>query len=264
MTDETTGEVDLLPALAEQTTVPAIALPDLAHALTVAEHFKREILRPGVDYGIIPGVKKPSLWKPGAERAMQLFGLGHRCVRVEIERDTDGERVGITYRCEVFKSLSDGREVLLATCEGYAGNDESKWKTAPWNTILKMADKRAFIGAVLKATGLSDFFTQDVEDYADRVPRPAEPAEPQPIPARAVEKVRAACAEAGFTSEDVEEMVIAATGGRTDELAEVLETEYAALRDAKAAIVARKQDETPAEPEFDVDGDEKRKQRRAS
>jgi len=35
------------------------------------------------------------------------------------------------------------------------------------NTILKMADKRAFVAATLVATGLSDYFTQDMEDFVD-------------------------------------------------------------------------------------------------
>lgn len=34
------------------------------------------------------------------------------------------------------------------------------------NTILKMAEKRALVAATLIATGLSEYFTQDVEDYA--------------------------------------------------------------------------------------------------
>lgn len=35
------------------------------------------------------------------------------------------------------------------------------------NTILKMAEKRAFVGAVLIATGTSDIYTQDLEDAAE-------------------------------------------------------------------------------------------------
>ena len=33
------------------------------------------------------------------------------------------------------------------------------------NTLKKMAQKRAFVGAVLLATGASEYFTQDLEDY---------------------------------------------------------------------------------------------------
>lgn len=39
-----------------------------------------------------------------------------------------------------------------------------------YNTVLKMAKKRAFIDAVLTATAASDMFTQDLEDLADRQP----------------------------------------------------------------------------------------------
>ncbi len=35
------------------------------------------------------------------------------------------------------------------------------------NTCLKMADKRALVAATLIATGLSEYFTQDIEDYVD-------------------------------------------------------------------------------------------------
>lgn len=43
-----------------------------------------------------------------------------------------------------------------------------------WNTVLKMADKRALIAATLNGTAASDIFTQDVEDTpgaADDAPR---------------------------------------------------------------------------------------------
>ena len=51
------------------------------------------------------------------------------------------------------------------------------------NTILKMAEKRAFVGATLLATGCSDIFTQDIEDSADDPTEPknsAPPAKPAP------------------------------------------------------------------------------------
>jgi hypothetical protein len=34
------------------------------------------------------------------------------------------------------------------------------------NTLMKMSQKRSFVGAILLATGASEFFTQDLEDYA--------------------------------------------------------------------------------------------------
>ena len=47
-----------------------------------------------------------------------------------------------------------------------------------WNTVMKMADKRALVAACLNATAASDIFTQDLEDLAGKVSEP----EPEPDP----------------------------------------------------------------------------------
>jgi hypothetical protein len=160
----------------------------------------RAVLVENTDYGTVPGSTKPSLWKPGAEKLLQWFGFGHRIEKVEIERNEDGSRLGVTYRCTVFKEMGDGREVTVSTCEGYTGYDEDtfytteeaarrkaeanerkwarqynravqpeKWEhvteyRAPWNTLIKIAQKRALVGAALQATSASTLFTQDLED----------------------------------------------------------------------------------------------------
>ena len=41
-----------------------------------------------------------------------------------------------------------------------------------YNTVLKMAKKRAHVDAILTATGASDIFTQDVEDMPEVIPQP--------------------------------------------------------------------------------------------
>jgi predicted RNA-binding Zn-ribbon protein involved in translation (DUF1610 family) len=57
-----------------------------------------------------------------------------------------------------------------------------------WNTVLKMADKRALVAAVLNGTAASDVFTQDVEDQqaakeqAQQETRRQEGAAPFPVP----------------------------------------------------------------------------------
>jgi hypothetical protein len=47
------------------------------------------------------------------------------------------------------------------------------------NTILKMADKRAYIAATLQATGCADLFTQDLEDGVGDAPGDDEPPPPE-------------------------------------------------------------------------------------
>jgi hypothetical protein len=43
-----------------------------------------------------------------------------------------------------------------------------------------MAEKRAFVSAVLMATGASDIFTQDIEDFPELITGPSLPAVPDP------------------------------------------------------------------------------------
>lgn len=54
----------------------------------------------------------------------------------------------------------------------------------PWdkyNTVLKMAEKRAFVGATLIATGTSSMFTQDIEDMGNGDYKPQQKkTEPKP------------------------------------------------------------------------------------
>jgi hypothetical protein len=128
----------------------------------VAE-ISRSILTEGTDYGTIPGTPKPSLYKPGAEKLLGFFGFGHHFEELSVERQADGRFLGVTYRCLVTKGVGE-REIVVASCDGYCGHDESKWERAPRNTVVKMAQKRALVGACLQATATSGLFTQDVED----------------------------------------------------------------------------------------------------
>ena len=54
-----------------------------------------------------------------------------------------------------------------------------------YNTILKMAKKRALVDAVLTATAASDIFTQDLDDLTDRLAAHQPPADSAPAPAPA-------------------------------------------------------------------------------
>jgi len=159
------------------------------------------VLREGTDYGVIPGTNgEKTLWRPGAQKLLQWFGLGYTCERVEVERDDDGRKHGITYRCTVARRLPDGTLDIKATCEGTADYDESKfhqtaeevqekaernerkwakkdgrvadptkWKNrgeyrADWNALMKRAQKRAIVGAVNDATSAGGIFADREED----------------------------------------------------------------------------------------------------
>ena len=144
-----------------------------------------------VDYGQIPGTDGLTLYDPGAQKMALLAGVG---VRVQfIGRDDQG----VTYHCTVTRPGSD---VVMAECDGYAGYDEDryykpvevvrakaerderrwaaqdkrpvkpeKWANvaeyrAPWNTLLKMAQKRARVGAISAALALGGLFNVEADD----------------------------------------------------------------------------------------------------
>ncbi len=55
------------------------------------------------------------------------------------------------------------------------GQAENKDIADTWNTVLKMAEKRALVAATLLATAASDMFVTEVEDAEEPAPESAEP-----------------------------------------------------------------------------------------
>lgn len=152
------------------------AIADLHDQREKLYNFVKSQLRKDVDYGIIPGVKKECLFKPGAEKLANLFQLGSRIIKTEREVDIEKNFAMISHVVEIFH-LPSGK--AIAQCEGITNSQEKKWRERKdyktnrmeatpigdvLNTLGKMALKRAYVGAVIMAVGASDFFTQDVED----------------------------------------------------------------------------------------------------
>lgn len=158
----------------------------LANQRKMLKTFTASQLTKEVDYGIIKGTPKNSLFKPGAEKLQRLFGLGCRFVQTDKEVDRRENYASYTYKCEVYH-LKSGQ--VIAECEGvctshekkyksraiYSGYGQNKKKTGEemtpiadiQNTLMKMAQKRAMVGATILAVGASDFFTQDLEDFGE-------------------------------------------------------------------------------------------------
>ncbi len=64
----------------------------------------------------------------------------------------------------------------------YVGKQENEDIADTYNTVLKMAKKRAFVDAVLTATAASDVFTQDVAEEPAEPDAPPAPPAPPPTP----------------------------------------------------------------------------------
>lgn len=205
---------------------PAVTVKDALIAYQAKKDLIDGIMRQGVDFGVIPGTTKPTLFKAGAEKATSFFGLSARFRDAEVVedftgKDHDGEPFFFYRRtCDLYRG-----DYLIASVDGSCNSWEKKYRyrsterVCPncgrpaiikgkaefgggWvcfkkkdgcgakfqdndpaitnqeagqvknpdvadltNTILKMADKRALVAATLIAAGLSEYFTQDMEDF---------------------------------------------------------------------------------------------------
>lgn len=163
----------------------AVMTPKEMRAQMKEETKKREILteyithhfKNGVDFGqihVMPKDKcsnpynctnpkhfsKPTLFKAGAEKFLSLFRL-----RVEYSKDTETwEMLGNESKtvCYIAR-LYTANGIMVGEGRGVCATGE---KSGSANTAVKIAQKRAKIDAVLSSGGLSDFFTQDLEEEA--------------------------------------------------------------------------------------------------
>jgi len=164
-------------------------------------------LRRGVDFGIVPGTDKPTLLKPGAEKIAQLFGCAPELDEVHREQDPNSGYLYIEYRCRMV-NLHTGQTLAhgIGSCCSYESKYRWRWewwngKGLPegaeweqtrtgkwrkrvenrdlidqWNTVIKIAKKRAMVDATLTISGASEKFTQDIEDMPEFEPAASEPS----------------------------------------------------------------------------------------
>ncbi len=178
-----TGEVEVPTEVETSLTLGSsmqVMSPEQAgKAVAYLEEVKKSILKQGVDYGVIPGTgKKPTLFKPGAQKLCAFFGLAaHYSTEAADERpmdvwhyeDKNGNNVNITgyfsyrMRCELQHKETG---VVWGTGIGNCNNMEKGRQKNDANTILKMAQKRALLQATLDATFSSELFTQDLEGHS--------------------------------------------------------------------------------------------------
>ncbi len=134
----------------------------------------------GVDYGriLIKGQwSKPSLWKPGAEKISAMLNLTPRFPsHLEYERAAyEGRKIYMI----ILKCLLETPGGFTAG-EGIGARLLAK-DNGDINKALKMAEKSAHINAVLRVAGLSEIFTQDLEDMAAEKNQARQPAEKAPV-----------------------------------------------------------------------------------
>lgn len=177
---------------------------DLRGRVNLIQEVMRSVMKEGVHYGVIPGCPKPSLFKPGAEVLTMTFSISVESTNVTDLSSHDEKRYRVTCTAYSSSGVRIGSAVgecssseekykwRAPVCdeefeEADFDKKREKWKKRGWdkennkplfekirqvrtepadlaNTILQMADKRAFVAVVRKVTAASDIFTQDLED----------------------------------------------------------------------------------------------------
>jgi hypothetical protein len=92
--------------------MPAMSIEVALERWTSIQQFIGKIMIEGEDYGTIPGSKKPSLLKPGAEKLTAFFGLVPTFDVTRRTEDWDGEQYGETFfHYEIKCTLSRNGDV---------------------------------------------------------------------------------------------------------------------------------------------------------
>lgn len=171
---------------------PVASIDEIVQAQESVREIIQKALKPGRDYGTIPGTNKPTMYKAGAERTCAAFAVypDYEILEKEIDHNHEnvymgwewhptirGKKVDVekksyglyryVIKCKIIHRESG---LVIGSGVGSCSSLESKYISRPRdleNTILKMAKKRAYVDATLSTFGLSDQFTQDVEDMAE-------------------------------------------------------------------------------------------------
>lgn len=174
----------------------SLTAADIRHRVNTIQEVMSAVMKKDVHYGIIPGCKKPSLYKPGSEVLLATFQIATSIEVTDLSTDDC-----VRYQVRVIGTHAPSG-TLLGEGIGECSSNESKykWRKAyddEWsatdenrrritfgkykdkqvrvepadvaNTILKMAKKRAQIDMTLTTTGASDCFEQDVEDMPEEL-----------------------------------------------------------------------------------------------
>jgi len=133
--------------------------------------------------------KCPSCGKEAIIKGKEEYGGGWLCFK---KKDGCGAK------------FPDGDQTIEGQTSGRVPNEDV---ADQYNTVLKMANKRSLVAAVLNATAASDIFTQDIEDMpqAEKV---VNVAPPKPLTEAQLKK-----ALAEFTAKGLDEQKIRAAIG---------------------------------------------------
>jgi hypothetical protein len=119
--------------------------------------FTKQIMKDGIDYGTIPGVDKPALKKPGAEKLCAFFGLTPRFLVVKELEDWSGEShrgeafFYYWYKCQLYRG-----DQLIAESDGSCNSRESKYRYR-WVTEEQLSVGAHKVALVARGGHITEF-----------------------------------------------------------------------------------------------------------
>jgi len=154
------------------------AVQEMQTRREVVVHTMNALMQKGIHYGIIPGTKQFSLLKPGMDMLCStLRFVAHYSFDIKELAHEHREvtaHVKMTSRASSDEIIGTGIGVCTTMEKKYRyrNNWEGKVKTQvenpdladQYNTVAKMAAKRALSMAIQTATGCTDIFASDPSD----------------------------------------------------------------------------------------------------
>ena len=126
--------------------MPAMSIESAVERYNAVTEFVSRVLRPEVDYGVIPGTEKRTLLKPGAEKLTTFFGLSTRFELLERIEDWTGEAHNgepffyYLYRCRLTRG-----DVLIAEGDGSCNSRETKYRWRESQRLCPACNQPAII-----------------------------------------------------------------------------------------------------------------------
>jgi len=179
-----------------------------------------------VDFGLLPKLKKPTLFKSGCEKIAMAYGLLQQySIESKIEQAGDNPFFYYLVKCELVKVARDGTPYVFSTGFGSANTNEKQngfagaYESA--GRAVKMAGKRALSMAVLAISGLSSCFTQDQESEefmngANEIAATLD--ENAPITSKQVRRIFALANNAGMNVNEAKHKIVAAGFASTKDI----------------------------------------------
>jgi len=105
--------------------MPVMQMAQAVQRYNAVLQFTQEIMKAGKDYGVIAGIDRPSLLKPGAEKLCSFFGLTPQFIVVKETEEWTGEEPFFYYwyKCQLWRG-----QYLIAEGDGSCNSRESKYR----------------------------------------------------------------------------------------------------------------------------------------